>query len=199
MTESLRNGAEELRRNGADGFRHPGTTLKPISVAELPSASHLSLLETAPERSPDPVAPMNSDDEGFARDAYIAALELRIRELVEIEKMRDLEIRNLEAEAGQQADRIHSLEVALFHAERRGADLDRRWNDLAAVYEQAAAALVIAGGTLEQIHQQAGYRAILRLNRMIRTVPLLNRAVHRARPRHDTLSTTVEHYGEQRA
>ncbi len=88
--------------------------------------------------------------------------------------MRDLEIRNLEIEGGQQADRIYSLEIALFHAERRGADLDRRWNELALVYEQAAAALVIAGGKLEQIHHQAGYRAILKLNRVVRRLRVLN-------------------------
>lgn len=185
MTETSRNGAGGRRQNGADGYRHPVTTLKPVATPDesggINVTPHLSLLDTATERVVDSVASIVPDEESFARDAYIAALELRIRELVEIERMRDLEIRNLEAEAGQQADRIHSLEVALFHAERRAADLDRRWNDLALVYEKAAAALVVAGGKLEQIHHQTGYRAILALNRLARRASILKRIVGRSR------------------
>lgn len=126
--------------------------------------------------------------EDFApREAYIAELELHIRELVEIEKMRDVEIRHLEAEAEQQAARIHALETALFHAERRANDLDRRWNALAEVYSSAAAALVVAGGKLEAIHQQAGYRAVLTISNTLRRYPALytrlQRRLHRSRSR----------------
>jgi hypothetical protein len=147
--------------------------------------------EPVPVRSRhlEAVAPINGtvttlptdfrDQELAARDVYFAVLELRLRELVEIEKMRALEIRNLESEGEKQAAKIYALEVALFHSERRANELDRRWNSLAQVYDAAAAALVSAGGQLESIHQQASYRALMTCSRMIRRVPILNDLVHR--------------------
>ena len=123
-------------------------------------------------------------DEPTGQDAatvqaeYVASLELRLAELVEIEKMRDLEIHHLEAELGQNADRAFELEIALFHSERRGKDLERRWQDLAEVYETAAAALVVAGGQLEAIQNQSGYRLVLRLSGMIRRYPAVYKRLH---------------------
>jgi hypothetical protein len=114
-----------------------------------------------------------------ARDIYFAELELRLRELIEIEKMRDLEIRSLESEGEKQAAKIYALEVALFHSERRANELDRRWNSLAQVYDTAAAALVTAGGQLEAIHQQTSYKMLLTCSRTVRRVPILNRLLHR--------------------
>ena len=118
-------------------------------------------------------------DAAMAQAEYVASLELRLAELVEIEKMRDLEIHHLEAELGQHADRAFELETALFHSERRAKDLERRWNDLAEVYETAASALVVAGGQLEAIQHQAGYRLVSRVSGLIRRYPSLYRSLHR--------------------
>ena len=118
-------------------------------------------------------------DAAAAQAEYVASLELRLAELVEIEKMRDLEIHHLEAELGQHADRAFELETALFHSERRAKDLERRWNDLAEVYETAASALVVAGGQLEAIQHQAGYRLVIRLSGLIRRHPTIYRRLHR--------------------
>jgi hypothetical protein len=119
------------------------------------------------------------DHEVAARDVYFAELELRLRELIEVEKMRDLEIRCLESEGEKQAARIHALEIALFHSERRANELERRWNALAQVYEAAAASLVVAGGTLEAIHQQTSYRAVMAANRLLRRVPVVRDLLQR--------------------
>ena len=110
---------------------------------------------------------------GLGRSDYLAGLELRLRELVEIERMRDLEIHRLEAEVELQSSHITELETALFHAERRGDDLDRRWNELAQVYEESAAALVEAGAQLEQIHEQASYKFVLAAGRALRKMPVV--------------------------
>ena len=118
-------------------------------------------------------------DAAMAQAEYVASLELRLAELVEIEKMRDLEIHHLEAELGQHADRAFELETALFHSERRAKDLERRWNDLAEVYETAASALVVAGGQLEAIQHQAGYRLVIRVSGLIRRYPSLYQSLHR--------------------
>lgn len=118
-------------------------------------------------------------DAATSQAAYVASLELRLGELAEIEKMRDLEIHHLEAELEQHADRAWELETALFHAERRGKDLERRWQDLAEVYETAAAALVVAGGQLEAIQHQAGYRLALRVSGFIRRYPAVYQRLHR--------------------
>jgi hypothetical protein len=134
-------------------------------------ASSLGTVTTLPTAA-------HREREVAARDMYFAELELRLRELIEIEKMRDLEIRSLESEGEKQAAKIYALEVALFHSERRANELDRRWNSLAQVYDTAAAALVTAGGQLEAIHQQTSYKMLLACGRSVRRVPLLNRALH---------------------
>lgn len=121
----------------------------------------------------------SSERAATAQASYVARLELRLAELVEIEKMRDLEIHHLEAELGQIADRAFELETALFHSERRAKDLERRWRELAEVYEAAAAALVIAGGQLEEIQHQAGYRLVLRANTFVRRYPAVYSRLHR--------------------
>jgi hypothetical protein len=135
-------------------------------------ASSLGTVTTLPTAA-------NRERELAARDVYFAELELRLRELVEIEKMRDLEIRSLESEGEKQAAKIYALEVALFHSDRRANELDRRWNSLAQVYDAAAAALVTAGGQLEAIHQQTSYKMLMACSRTVRRVPLLNRLLHR--------------------
>jgi hypothetical protein len=161
---------ESASKNGASEVATPP---RRFGVVQRPMGLVTALPTTA-----EPI------EEAAPREAYIAALELRLRELVEIETMRDIEIRNLESEAEQQAARIHTLEVALFHAERRANDLDRRWNSLAEVYDAAAAALVVAGGKLEAIHHQTGYRLILMVSRSLRRYPglygRLQRRLHRS-------------------
>jgi hypothetical protein len=157
------NGASETTTSS----RRLGVVQRPMGIVTALPTTAEPIQETAP------------------RDAYIGALELRLRELVEIETMRDIEIRNLESEAEQQAARIHTLEVALFHAERRANDLDRRWNALAEVYDAAAAALVVAGGKLEAIHHQTSYRVVLAISGALRRYPALyarlQRSLHRSR------------------
>ena len=105
--------------------------------------------------------------------------DLRLRELIEVERMRDLEIARLEAELAEKNDAIFDLQTALFHAIRRGDDLDRRWNELAVTYEQTASRLVEAGGRLEAIESQAGYRVILRLTGFLRRRPVMYTTLRR--------------------
>jgi len=158
-----------------NGAAEVSTPSRRLGVVQRPFGTVTALPTTA-----EPV------QEALPRDAYISALELRLRELVEIETMRDIEIRNLESEAEQQAARIHTLEVALFHAERRANDLDRRWNALAEVYDAAAAALVVAGGKLEAIHHQTSYRLVLAVSRSIRHYPALYARLQRRLHRNQT-------------
>lgn len=113
------------------------------------------------------------------RAAYLADLELQLRELAEIERMRDLEIHRLEADVERQSTRITELETALFHADRRANDLDRRWNELAEVYEATADALVRAGGQLEAIHDQPSYRLMLTMSRALRRRPAMYELLQR--------------------
>jgi hypothetical protein len=98
----------------------------------------------------------------------IAILELQLREQVEIERMRDLELGRLETELDQKSQRLQAVDDALFHERRRSAELERRWNVLAGSYEQTAARLVETGATLSAIHSQTSYRMIVRILRMIR-------------------------------
>lgn len=158
-----------------NGAPEVSTSSRRLGVVQRPFGTVTALPTTA-----EPV------QKALPRDAYISALELRLRELVEIETMRDIEIRNLESEAEQQAARIHTLEVALFHAERRANDLDRRWNALAEVYDAAAAALVVAGGKLEAIHHQTSYRLVLSVSRSLRHYPTLYACLQRRLHRNQT-------------
>ncbi len=93
--------------------------------------------------------------------------ELRMRELLEIEKMRNLEI----AHFGDEVDEIHrtkdrritELDVALWHERRRADDLDRRWNELANEYEKVRADLDRTGAELVRIQSQRSYRILQKL------------------------------------
>lgn len=102
-----------------------------------------------------------------ALSTRIADLELQVREQVAIERMRDLELGRLEQELDEKSHRLQSVEDALFHERRRSAELERRWNVLAGSYEETAARLVEAGATLEAIHSQRSYRALVALLRAI--------------------------------
>jgi hypothetical protein len=186
VSESLRKSDVAVRlpeTNGDADADHDDA--KPMAVgprrleAVAPPPT-LGTVTTLPTEFRDQTLPTDfRDQELAARDVYFSVLELRLRELVEIEKMRALEIRSLESEGEKQAAKIYALEVALFHSERRANELDRRWNSLAQVYDAAAAALVSAGGQLETIHQQASYKILMSCSRVIRRVPILNGLIHR--------------------
>jgi hypothetical protein len=174
VSESLRKSDVAVRLPETNGDTDADQDAEPVAAgsrrlgAVAPTLGTVTTLPTAAFR----------ERELAARDVYFAELQLRLRELVEIEKMRDLEIRSLESEGEMQAAKIYALEVALFHSERRANELDRRWNSLAQVYDAAAAALVTAGGQLEAIHQQASYKMLLACGRTVRRVPMLNRLLH---------------------
>jgi hypothetical protein len=102
-----------------------------------------------------------------ALSGRIATLELQLREQLEIERMRDLELHQLETELEQKSNRLQAVDDALFHERRRSAELERRWNVLAASYEQTAASLVETGATLTAIASQRSYRLAVKLLRMI--------------------------------
>jgi hypothetical protein len=174
VSESLRKSDVAVRLPETNGDADADHDAEEVTVgsrrlgAVAPTLGTVTTLPTAAFR----------ERELAARDVYFAELQLRLRELVEIEKMRDLEIRSLESEGEMQAAKIYALEVALFHSERRASELDRRWNSLAQVYDVAAAALVSAGGQLEAIHQQTSYKMLLACSRTVRRVPILNRILH---------------------
>jgi hypothetical protein len=100
-----------------------------------------------------------------------AELELKVREQIEVEHVRDLEIVRLEHELDETKGERTRLADELFHATRRADDLDRRWNALAATYEECAAHLVDAGAQLESIHAQMSYRVVLAISRSVRRWP----------------------------
>jgi len=175
VSETLRNSDVAVRLPESNGDADADQNSEPVTVgprrleAVSPTLGTVTTLPSVALR----------ERELAARDVYFAELELRLRELVEIEKMRDLEIRSLESEGEKQAAKIYALEVALFHSERRANELDRRWNSLAQVYDAVAAALVTAGGQLEAVHQQASYKILISCSRTVRRVPILNRFLHR--------------------
>ncbi len=114
----------------------------------------------------------------------IASLELKLREQIEIERMRDLELGRLETELDQKSQRLQAVDDALFHERRRSAELERRWNVLAASYESTAKSLVETGATLKLIQSQRSYRIAVKILRIVRW----HRSAHRI----------VEHEIEQR-
>ena len=103
-------------------------------------------------------------------------MELRMRELLEIEKMRNLEI----AHFGDEVDEIHrtkdrriiELDIALWHERRRADDLDRRWNELAREYEMTKSDLERTGAELVRIQSQRSYRMLQRLLAIAKGGPL---------------------------
>lgn len=182
MSETLRESDESevasSNGNGAIPSAAPGHRRKPSTLSAVKNAAPaIDIPVEEPRVDAEPSEPVTTDQVDPSPSMYVAEIELRLGELVQIEKMRDLEIHHLEAELEEQADLARGLETALFHAERRATDLEKRWNDLAGVYETAAAALVVAGGQLEQIHQQAGYRAVLAISRAFRRYPAVYRRV----------------------
>jgi GT2 family glycosyltransferase len=92
--------------------------------------------------------------------------ELQIRELLEIEKMRNLEIANLERELGRikrrKNKRIKKLDLELWHENRRADDLDRKWNELAMEYERMQGDLERTGQALMAVQQKFSYRVFAR-------------------------------------
>jgi hypothetical protein len=175
VSETLRKSDVAVRLPETNGDADADHDAEPVTVGSRrleAVASTLGTVTTLPTAA-------YRERELAARDVYFAELELRLRELIEIEKMRDLEIRSLESEGEKQAAKIYALEVALFHSERRASELDRRWNSLAQVYDTAASALVVAGGQLEAIHHQTSYKMLMKCSRAVRRVPMLNRFLHR--------------------
>lgn len=101
--------------------------------------------------------------------------QLRIRELEEIEKMRNLELSRIldeDDELHKSKDkRIRQLDVDLWHANRRADDLDRRWNELAQSYEQIKADLERTGAELVRIQSQRSYRLLLKTTSVLKGQP----------------------------
>lgn len=97
---------------------------------------------------------------------HIAEPELRIRELLQIEKMRNLEIARFDDEVDEihktKDRRINQLTEDLWHANRRADDLDRRWNELARSYEQLRTDLDRTGAALVTIQHQLSYRILVK-------------------------------------
>lgn len=116
----------------------------------------------------------------------VAGLELRLREQLEIVRMRNLELGRLEGELEYKSQRLATVETELFHEHRRSAELERRWNDLAMRYEEVASRLVETGATLQQISTQRSYRTIVRIVQVLRrhrgTDALLDHATRREHP-----------------
>jgi septal ring factor EnvC (AmiA/AmiB activator) len=103
--------------------------------------------------------------------------DLRLRELAEIEKMRNLEIMRFDDEIDEihktKDKRINQLTEDLWHANRRADDLDRRWNELARGYEQIKADLERTGAALVGIQQQKSYRTLLKIIAIAKGRPIL--------------------------
>lgn len=89
-----------------------------------------------------------------------------MRELLEIEKMRNLEIAHFTDEVDEihatKDRRITELDVGLWHEKRRADDLDRRWNDLAREYEAIKSDLERTGSELMRIQSQPSYRLLMK-------------------------------------
>ena len=111
--------------------------------------------------------PDRADDDG-----------LLMRELLEIVKMRNLEIAHFSDELDEihriKDGRITELDVALWHERRRADDLDRRWNELAGGYEAVRSDLDRTGAELVRIQSQRSYRLL------VRTVALMKGQAMRA-------------------
>lgn len=111
--------------------------------------------------------PDRADDDG-----------LLMRELLEIVKMRNLEIAHFSDELDEihriKDARITELDVALWHERRRADDLDRRWNELAGGYEAVRSDLDRTGAELVRIQSQRSYRLL------VRTVALMKGQAMRA-------------------
>ena len=109
-----------------------------------------------------------------------------MRELLEIEKMRNLEIAHFSDEVDEihrvKDQRITELDVALWHERRRADDLDRRWNELAREYEAIKSDLERTGAALVRIESQRSYRLVRRTIALLKGQPL-RKAVHRLRTR----------------
>lgn len=102
--------------------------------------------------------------------------DIRVRELLEIEKMRNLEISRFDDEVDEihktKDRRINQLTEDLWHSNRRADDLDRRWNELAQSYEQTKSDLDRTGGELVRIQQQKSYRAMLKIIALLKGRPI---------------------------
>jgi hypothetical protein len=158
-----------LRRSGRN---------KPAPYASAPRPEGAVVRELLPVSDADPASAEEALRQLAPGDRRLSELALRLREQIEIERVRDLEISRLEVELDLKNSQISALSDQLFHANRRADDLDRRWNELAATYEEAAAHLVEAGAQLAAIHSQSGYRILVALNRLVRRRPALYQAVH---------------------
>jgi chromosome segregation ATPase len=117
----------------------------------------------------------------------IDELMLHIRELLEIEKMRNLEIACFDTEVDAihktKDKRINELAEELWHATRRGDDLDRRWNELALSYEQVRGDLDRTGEALNNLQAQRGYRLAMKITSLVSGGPV-RRLVRKIRPPH---------------
>ena len=112
-------------------------------------------------------------------------MELEMRELVEIERMRNLEISRFDDEVDEihktKDRRINQLTEDLWHANRRADDLDRRWNELARSYEQVRTDLDRTGAELARIRGQRSYRVLVTLISIAKGRPIMA-LVARLRP-----------------
>lgn len=110
-------------------------------------------------------------------EAYdLAALELRCRELYEIEKMRNLELGRIDQEIDEihkaKDARINRLTEELWHSNRRADDLDRRWNELAKAYEAQKVAFEAVQAELAALRAQRSYRLLVVLVKIAKASPV---------------------------
>jgi hypothetical protein len=155
VVESVRGGATPPE---------PGST-QPTSLAKGASP-RLAIVRRDPGPTSETVT--LGEEVTLAEFAERAAeIELQLLEQIEIERMRDLELGALEQELEYKSERLQIVEDELFHERRRSAELERRWNVLAASYELTAASLVETGATLAAIRSQRSYRAAVRILRIL--------------------------------
>jgi hypothetical protein len=158
------------------GRKRPGATYGGGAVAD--GATVRELLPMSPDRTPradnrtDEIATDLGEELSRLR-TMIGDLELKVREQVELEHVRDLEIVRLERELEVTKTERTRLAEELFHATRRADDLDARWNALAVTYQECAEHLVEAGAQLESIHEQTSYRVVLAITAAMRRRPAL--------------------------
>lgn len=109
-------------------------------------------------------------------DSAEDGIEMQVREFIEIEKMRNLEISRFDDEVDKihksKDRRINDLSEELWHANRRADDLDRRWNELAAAYEQTKADLLNTGRRLDELQAQTSYRLLTKIIHLAKGGPL---------------------------
>ena len=120
-------------------------------------------------------------------NSQVYGLELRYRELLEIEKMRNLELGRIDKEIDEihktKDARISRLTEDLWHSNRRADDLDRRWNELARACEAQKAELESLRNELLALRSQRSYRMLVAMVRLSKGGPLRDLVSRRRSPK----------------